>query len=72
MAKYFPPKQCAFCAQNIHQVDYKDTRLLSRYMNTYSKIDSRKRNGNCAKHQRMIERAIKRARLVALVPFTTR
>ncbi len=65
-------KRCHFCANQIDLVDYKDVRLLSRFVNSYAKIDSRKRSGNCARHQRMIEAAIKRARLAALMPFTVR
>ena len=65
-------RRCNFCAENIDQIDYKDVRLLTRYVNAYSKIDGRRRSGNCARHQRMISGAIKRARIAALVPFTTR
>ena len=65
-------RRCNFCAQKIDQIDYKDARLLGRYVNAYSKIDSRRRSGNCARHQRMIATAIKRSRVAALVPFTTR
>lgn len=72
MARYFPPKKCRFCDKQVDQVDYKDVRLLSRYINSYAKIDSRKRSGNCARHQRMIEQAIKRSRMAALLPFTAR
>lgn len=65
-------KQCYFCKNGISQVDYKDAKLLTRYTNPYAKIDPRKRSGNCARHQRMITTAIKRARLIALLPFTVR
>jgi small subunit ribosomal protein S18 len=65
-------KKCYFCSQSIDLVDYKDARLLSRYVNSYGKIDARKRSGNCARHQRMVANAIKRSRLAALMPFATR
>lgn len=66
------PKHCHFCTNDLDQVDYKDARLLSRYVNTYGRIDARKRSGNCARHQRMIATAVKRSRLAALMPFTVR
>ncbi len=72
MARSVPSRKCAFCSQSINLVDYKNARLIGRYQNAYSKIEGRRRSGNCAKHQRMIARAVKRARLAALVPFTTR
>lgn len=67
-----PTKQCYFCKNGINAIDYKDVRLLTRFTNPYAKIDARKRSGNCARHQRMVTAAIKRARHVALIPFTTR
>lgn len=72
MAKFRPPRKCLFCERNVDAVDYKDAKLLSRYVNSYSKIDGRRRSGNCAKHQRMVATAIKRARVAALMPFATR
>ena len=66
------PKRCHFCTNSIDLVDYKDARLLSRYVNSYGRIDARKRSGNCARHQRMITAAVKRARLAALMPFLVR
>ena len=65
-------RRCVFCTSTIEAVDYKNTKLLSRYVNAYSKIETRKRSGNCAKHQRMIASAIKRSRVASLMPFTTR
>ena len=64
------PKKCNFCKNKIVEVDYKDVSNLSRYLNRWNKIDSANRNGNCAKHQRGLARAIKRARHLALLPFT--
>lgn len=66
------PKHCHFCTNGLDQVDYKDARLLSRYVNSYGRIDARKRSGNCSRHQRMIATAVKRSRLAALMPFTVR
>ena len=64
------PKSCYFCANNVNAVDYKDTQLLRRFMNMHAKIVSPRRTGNCAKHQRMITNAIKRARAMALLSYT--
>lgn len=72
MAVFRTSRRCHFCVQNVDLVDYKDVRLLSRYVNMYGKIDARKRSGTCAKHQRMIAKAIKRSRVAALMPFVTR
>ena len=72
MAKFRPSRKCFFCERNVDAVDYKDVRLLTRYLNSYSKIDGRRRSGNCARHQRMIATAVKRARVAALIPFSTR
>lgn len=65
-------KRCHFCLNQIRQMDYKDVRLLTKYVNMYGKIDGRKRSGNCARHQRMAATAIKRSRLAALMPYTSR
>jgi small subunit ribosomal protein S18 len=64
------PKSCYFCANNVNAVDYKDTQLLRRFMNAHAKIVPPRRTGNCARHQRMITRAIKRARTMALLSYT--
>ncbi|MCL4426865.1 30S ribosomal protein S18 [Patescibacteria group bacterium] len=63
-------KQCHFCVNNIAEIDYKDAELLRKFMSLQGKISSRKRTGLCAKHQRSLARAIKRARALALLPFT--
>ena len=62
-------KYCFFCVNNIQEIDYKDTNLLRRFISSYAKIVSRKRSGVCAWHQRRLARAIKRARIMALIPF---
>ena len=65
-------KQCFFCAANIKVIDYKDADLLRKFMNPQGKIVKRFKSGTCAYHQRVLSGAIKRARYLALVPFTTR
>jgi small subunit ribosomal protein S18 len=63
-------KSCHFCSENINSIDYKDTLLMRRFMNSQAKIVSPRRTGNCSKHQRMVTRAIKRARAMALLSYT--
>jgi len=65
-------KQCYFCTANTKLVDYKDSETLRTFMNPQSKIMSRKRTGLCSLHQRLLARAVKRARIMGIVPFTTR
>ena len=60
-----------FCANHIDHVDYKDTDLLKRYISEKGKILPRRVTGTCAKHQRTLTAGIKRARIMALIPFTT-
>lgn len=65
-------KVCAFCADKEHDfIDYKDTNKLKRYVSERGKILPRRITGNCAKHQRALTVAVKRARHVALMPYTT-
>ncbi len=69
-ARYYPKKKvCAFCLDGIKQIDYKDFGRLRRYLSPQAKIESRRTTGTCAKHQRQLARAIKRARHLALLPF---
>jgi small subunit ribosomal protein S18 len=63
-------KVCKFCVDKIEYVDYKDTRTLHSYILERAKILPRRISGTCARHQRMVQRAIKRARHLALVPYT--
>jgi small subunit ribosomal protein S18 len=65
------PKQCHFCVNNVDDIDYKDIQTLRRFISSYSKIVPRKRSGVCAKHQRKLSQAIKRARVMSLLPFTS-
>jgi small subunit ribosomal protein S18 len=64
-------KVCGFCVDNIGEVDYKDIPRLRRYISERGKIEPRRKLGTCARHQRSLTTAIKRARHVALLPFTT-
>ncbi len=69
-ARYYPRRKvCAFCMDGIAVVDYKDIGRLRRYISPRAKIEPRRTTGVCAKHQRQLARAIKRARHLALLPF---
>ena len=63
-------KVCSFCVDKVEEIDYKDVAKLRRYITERGKILPRRISGNCAKHQRQMTTAIKRARTVALLPFT--
>lgn len=63
-------KVCSFCVDKVEEIDYKDVTKLRRYITERGKILPRRISGNCAKHQRQMTTAIKRARNVALLPFT--
>ena len=64
-------KACVFCVDKIDHIDYKDTARLRRFVSERYKIVPRRISGNCAKHQRQLTEAIKRARHIALLPFTS-
>jgi small subunit ribosomal protein S18 len=64
-------KVCRFCADKSLKVDYKDVRTLQSFITEGGKIVPARTSGNCAKHQRQLAIAIKRARVVALLPFST-
>ena len=61
---------CSFCAENSETLSYKDVAKLRRYVSERGKILPRRINGNCAKHQRVLTVAVKRARHLALMPYT--
>ncbi|SHH79968.1 30S ribosomal protein S18 [Sporanaerobacter acetigenes] len=61
---------CSFCADKAEDIDYKDINKLKKYITERGKILPRRITGNCAKHQRQLTRAIKRARQVALLPYS--
>lgn len=63
-------KVCAFCAEKAEYVDYKDVEKLKRFIGETGKIAPRRTTGVCAKHQRRLATAIKKARVMALLPYT--
>jgi small subunit ribosomal protein S18 len=69
--RFFPPKRkfCRFCERNVRDVDYKDVDILRRYVPERGKITPRRVTGTCAFHQRKLSIAIKRARLLAMLPY---
>jgi small subunit ribosomal protein S18 len=66
------PKFCQFCADKALLIDYKKVDLLKRYVTEDGKIRPRRQTGACARHQRVVSAAIKRARHIALLPYTGR
>ena len=60
---------CAFCVEKVAYIDYKQHDVLQRYLTEHGRIRPRRQTGTCAKHQRGLARAIKRARHLALLPF---
>ena len=62
-------KVCQFCADNSEAIDYKDVEKLKKYVTERGKILPRRITGTCAKHQRELTTAVKRARIVALLPY---
>jgi len=71
LRRYFPPKKkfCRFCQRNVRNIDYKNVDILKRYILERGKISPRRISGTCAFHQRKLAAAIKRARLLALLPY---
>lgn len=65
-------RRCNFCLNNVASIDWKDAQGLKRFTSSYAKIVPRRRSGVCAWHQRKLSEAIKRARLMALLPFVAR
>ena len=66
------PKNCYFCANGVDKVDYKDILLTRKFINSVGKILPRRRTTVCAKHQRLISQAVKRARIMGLLPFSAK
>ena len=62
-------KQCRFCSDGALSIDYKDPRMLRSFITERGKIVPRRISGNCAKHQREMSTAIKRARVIAMMPY---
>lgn len=69
--RYFPPKKkfCRFCQRNVKDIDYKNIDILKKYVLERGKISPRRITGTCAFHQRKLSTAIKRARILALLPY---
>lgn len=65
-------KECLFCKRKINEIDYKNVELLSRFIFYTGKIMPAKKMGTCAKHQRKLATAIKRARYLALLPYVAK
>lgn len=70
----FAPKRkvCAFCVDKVDEIDYKDVGKLRRFVSDRGRIDPRRKTGTCARHQRVLSVALKRARHLALLPFTAK
>lgn len=64
-------KPCSFCTERAIAVSYRDVPRLKKFVSERGKIVPRRISGNCAKHQRMLTTAVKRARLIAFLPFVT-
>lgn len=62
-------KACVFCSNNVKEIDYKDVETLRKFITERAKIMPKRVTGTCAKHQRALARAIKIARIMALLPF---
>ena len=68
--RYIPRrKHCSLCMDNVEVIDYKDPVRLRRYISDRGKIEPRRKTGTCARHQRALAEAIKRARHLALLPY---
>jgi small subunit ribosomal protein S18 len=65
----YTKKSCKYCEMKVDYIDYKDLRVLRHSLSERYKIMPRRLTGNCKKHQEMVERAIKRARHIALIPY---
>jgi len=69
-SKYVPKRKvCTFCSEKVDNIDYKDASKLRQYISERGKIDPRRKTGTCAKHQRALAVAIKRARHIAILPY---
>ncbi len=69
--RYVPRRKvCAFCVDKVENIDYKDAARLRRCLSDRGKIEPRRKTGTCARHQRKLTDALKRARYIALLPYT--
>ncbi len=67
---YARRKICTFCVDKVKHIDYKDVGRLRRFISDRYKMEARRKTGVCSKHQRALSRAVKRARILALIPFS--
>jgi small subunit ribosomal protein S18 len=65
-------KYCQFCADKVKYLDYKDVAMLRKFLSERGKIRARRVTGNCSQHQRLVATAIKNAREMALMPYSSR
>ena len=65
-----PQKACPFCETRVRYIDYKDDRTLGRFITDHGKILPSRLSGTCSRHQRQLSTAIKRARYLAIIPYT--
>ncbi|MBN1585771.1 30S ribosomal protein S18 [Candidatus Uhrbacteria bacterium] len=65
-------RHCVYCIHNVKAIDYKNTDTYRRFLSSYGKIVPRRKSGVCSSHQRMLAQAVKRARIMSLIPFTVR
>ncbi len=70
MRKKRKRRGCAFCLDKVEYIDYKDTKRLQKFLSERGKILPRRVTGTCAKHQRPLTTAVKRARAIALLPYS--
>jgi small subunit ribosomal protein S18 len=61
--------RCRFCREGVKNIDYKDIERLGKLVTSQGRMFSRKRSGNCAHHQRLFKKALKRARFMAMLPY---
>ncbi|MFA5339070.1 MAG: 30S ribosomal protein S18 [Candidatus Omnitrophota bacterium] len=69
--RVYRKKVCKFCGEKLKAIDYKDTMRIAKFVTERGKIIPSRISGNCAKHQRMLAKAIKKARLAAFIPYTS-
>lgn len=67
--KIFKKKPCFFCLEKLEYIDFKDVTLVTRFINSHGKILPSRVTGTCSRHQRLLSTSIKRARIMALIPF---
>ncbi len=69
---FFRKRPCVFCGEKVKEIDYKDAAKLNRFISERGKMMPRRLSGTCAKHQRKLAQAIKRARSIALLPYVVK